>query len=239
MSDVGEHKVLIFTITFLLIFFSLISDLFLSPNNIILAKQTSSPDAYAVYQPPNRWQFRDLETSNITVAYEDISLDYPERYACSANVSDIIDYVEWGYVLAYPIPNQLTIYFSHSNVVKYTAYRDYVISIEEDNWSMIYLDHITTDYSVRLSFSYNTNFYDSLAEAWDSGHIIILIELVQIVEHSTAFNLWSMFSQIMLFQSPSINPILDYFIAIPIWACIGISALYILNKLRDLLPAWM
>jgi hypothetical protein len=243
-ESTGEHRVLIFVGLFLLIFFALIASLATYPNEIIFAEQEGLgyQTYYPSYTPPDRWQFRDLEYGEIN-AYEDLNLDYPERYL-TVNVSAVIDYVEWGYVLGVMNYQSVTIHFSKGTSVKYTAVRDYIISLQQEengqNVSMVYLDHITTEYSIRLSFSYDNETYTNFLQAWTAGHLIILIEVYVIEAQSVGFNLWTLLGQILLFQSPDIGlSVLNIFIAIPIYLGLAVCALYVINKLRDMLPDWL
>jgi len=240
----SEHGTLIFVGVFLLVFFALMGILASYPNEIIFAQQTNlGYQTYPQYSPPERWQFRDLEYGETLNSYEDINLDYPERYP-TVNVTAIIDYVEWGYVLGVMNYQSVTIHFSKGTTVKYTAVRDYIISLQQEengqNVSMVYLDHITVDYSVRLSFSYDNDTYTNFLQAWTAGHLMILIEVYSIEAQSVGFNLWTLLSQILLFQSPDVGiSYINIFIAIPIYLGLAVVALYVLNELRDLLPDWL
>lgn len=69
--------------------------------------------------------------------------------------------------------------------------------------------------------TYNNTKYDSFAEAYDAQDVEVLIG-VGMSDAVVKINAWNLVGQLLMFQLPGIPEPLNYFIALPFYACIGI-----------------
>jgi len=77
-------------------------------------------------------------------------------------------------------------------------------------------DH-TTYYT---SFAYNTTLYGNFTHAWNY-HGLYAFFGVNFDRTNTSYNAFQLISMLLFFQMPAMNPILNAFMAIPIWICIA------------------
>lgn len=80
-------------------------------------------------------------------------------------------------------------------------------------------------------FSWNITDYDLPSEAWegDELNLMVAIEFDQV---NTSVNAWSLISMLLFFGLPSVSPIINAIIAIPIWIAIAyVSYILILRAI--------
>lgn len=74
---------------------------------------------------------------------------------------------------------------------------------------------------------------DSIEDAWDNvGEIGVYLCIRDVDDTQEAnYDVWSLIGQILTFQTPNVSPLLNIFINVPIWICLLIVIVYILDKI--------
>lgn len=101
-----------------------------------------------------------------------------------------------------------------------------VLDHDENNMSSyeVYCDHLT----MKMWVSYNTTTYSSIYDAWDSDEVALLYA-IDFDQAGTSWNGWSLIAQFLTFQAPEVNPVINYFIAIPIWISIAVLIVLVIS----------
>mgnify|MGYP000185597529 CR=1 FL=1 len=71
-----------------------------------------------------------------------------------------------------------------------------------------------------LYISFNTTKYSKPSEAWQYNELYILMG-IGFDQTVTTMNAWNVISALLFFKMPDIHPLLNLFIALPIWVCIA------------------
>lgn len=113
------------------------------------------------------------------------------------------------------------------------TYRGYELDLDEivldhdsNNMSSyeVYCEHLT----MMLWVSYNTTTYSSIYDAWDSDEVALLYA-IDFDQAGTTWSGWSLIAQFLTFQAPEVHPAINFFIAIPIWICIGVLIVLVIS----------
>lgn len=87
-------------------------------------------------------------------------------------------------------------------------------------------------FHMRAWFDYNTTAYSSFEDAWDNNGAQVLFA-INFDQAGTAWNGFGLIAELLRFQAPSIHPLLNLVVALPIWIAI---ALFIVLLISLILP---
>jgi len=73
---------------------------------------------------------------------------------------------------------------------------------------------------VKTFFAYNDTLYSNPTEAWNASELNMLVA-IDFDQQQTGMNAWNLIGMILFFQMPDVHPLLNAFIAIPMWVCIA------------------
>lgn len=99
--------------------------------------------------------------------------------------------------------------------------------VQEDNENISSFAMSCEHYSYSVMVTYNESKYERLEDAYYGVGNGWIGELSFYIgcgyeERPATINAWTLASQLLLFQAPDIHPLINAFIAIPLWACISI-----------------
>lgn len=92
-------------------------------------------------------------------------------------------------------------------------------------------DHV----SMHAVVAFNSTAYANCSEAFDNDELTFEFG-IEWDELGTGMNAWNLISQILFFQAPDINPLLNAIIAVPLWAAIGYLAYALVMVAISVLP---
>jgi len=75
-------------------------------------------------------------------------------------------------------------------------------------------------FNVKTFFAYNETAYSNVTDAWNGSELNMLVA-IDFDQQQTGMNAWNLIAMILFFQMPDVHPLLNAFIAIPIWVCIA------------------
>jgi len=95
-----------------------------------------------------------------------------------------------------------------------------VEELESDYEEYLPYDLSCSHFYLDATFNYNETLYSSVEEAWNHHGLkfIIGIEFDQL---ATGLNAWNLIYMILFFQMPNVHPVINYIIAIGLWASIA------------------
>jgi len=89
-------------------------------------------------------------------------------------------------------------------------------------------------FSVKTFFAYNETTYSNVTDAWNGSELNMLVG-INFDEVQTGMNAWNLIAMILFLQMPDVHPLLNAFIALPIWVCIAwLTASFIIAFLKSL-----
>jgi len=74
-------------------------------------------------------------------------------------------------------------------------------------------------FTMKSWISYNTTLYNSTLYAWDNDDLHILFA-IDFEELGSRWDIFSLITGVLFLQLPDVHPLLNMFIAIPLWICI-------------------
>ena len=97
----------------------------------------------------------------------------------------------------------------------------YVEDIEEDgSGGEAHYNAKCSHTQYKVIFAYNSTLYSSFEEAWDYHGLAVFFG-VEFDQVNTSYNAWNIVSMLLFFQLPTIHPLINAIIAIPLWICIA------------------
>lgn len=233
---VSEHKTLIFTVCFILFFAFMVGTI---PSNLMANQGVEFDETVEYVEPPERFDVGSLSRGEV------ISQDY-------ANVSFPVS-VGQNFYLTYEDTNDTQInlvwttlgelYFTHVHwlffiipvqyeLVPYPVVNDTVLAtVGEGDTAELWLRCGGGDIpEVYLGLSYDNDTYTDLEDAWDDGELMVYVGFTSNMTF-TGGNAWALLGQLLTFNTPNVHPVINFFISVPIWVCIVVSILYVLEKL--------
>jgi hypothetical protein len=233
----NEHGLVLFTIIFISIFILLVSTI---PSSFF-THQTGDAGDYVEIDVPDRWDTGFIGSVGVK-DYDNQSVVYGNAYFFTLTYIEEDDteiQLQWGiYGASY---NYLYFYHKHmwwifpdyKHMTPFPVEKDYMLSVEQDNVSAVYIRCETGDIpEILVQIGFDNNTYDSLTEAWNDGHLEMWLGYMQNASATQAYyNVWILIGQLLTFQAPNIHPYLNAIIAIPIWAAIVLSVIYTLDKI--------
>lgn len=83
-------------------------------------------------------------------------------------------------------------------------------------------------------FSYNTTEYSSIRSAFENKALYVTCGM-ELDDTNTGFNAWDLLSMILFFQLPNVHPLINFIIAIPLYACIAYLIFIFVTKVIPLI----
>lgn len=112
----------------------------------------------------------------------------------------------------------------------YPLTKQYVLDhIGNDGDSLFFMtcDH----WQFEVLITYNKTEHSDLDESWEASELDIYVGTgFKQQEADVAMNAWVLVARLMFFQAPDIHPLINAFIAIPLWADIGFIIVMLLSR---------
>jgi len=131
--------------------------------------------------------------------------------------------------------------FKDTHYLKPDLTRTYILDhVQEDNENISSFSLSCDCYTYALMVTYNESKFSSLSDAFDGiggggvGELYLYIGLGY-EERPATISAWTLIAQLMLFQMPDVHPLINAFIAIPLWACVAIVAFILITRAIPLL----
>lgn len=241
----GEHRTVIFVVSFLTIFMLLVTQIPVA----LFANQSSEYDSdYAVNSyPSSNWDTSALG-SNIITDYDNDSIGYTDQVVLTFTkiiADDTQVKVYWLYV------NEWYYYHLHHVVIipgiwefdQWYPIRAYTKEFIESNipaGESVSSFYVTcTDIQFITQITYDSSSYSSFNQAWNAGDMLVLCGYTS-NQTSTeiSMNAWTLIGNLLTFQGfhlhpdTNINFVLNaIFASGPIWICIIILIAYFMEKI--------
>lgn len=231
----AEHKVILFSVCFLLFFGYMIQSM---PVDMVENQSTTFSDVPVYVEPPTYFDVGSLSRSEI-ISQDYANVSYPEGghnfYLTYQDTNDTQINLVWV------VPDELAFTHVHwlfyiiplqKQMNPYPLYNATVLgSIEEGETAEFWLRCVDGDIpEVYLGISFDNDTYADLGEAWDDGELSIYVAFLSNATF-TGGNAWALVGSLLTFSAPNIHPIVNFFIAVPVWVSIIISILYVLEKI--------
>ena len=231
-----EHKTIIFLFTFISLFGFLISTM---PSLMMSHQSGYNETEYTYVTVPDRWDTASIG-SGIVISQDMKNVTYGglEIFTLTDNDNATQDIsMEWA--AAYG--QDLTFYRHkhmywfvpwYHNMNPYPISKDYAVQYQDDNITAIQLTCDQGDFKCLLQISFNETAYADLEEAWDDGQLEIWLGIRDTDTQTQAnFDVWTMLGAFLTLRMPNIHPWLNFILALPIYATLGVCILYILDKI--------
>ena len=89
--------------------------------------------------------------------------------------------------------------------------------------------------SLDVSFNYDEETYSSVEDAWNHHGLSFFIG-IEFDQIATGLNAWDLIGMVLFFKMPNVHPLLNYIIAVPIWASIAWLAFALIIAVIKSLP---
>jgi hypothetical protein len=214
----SEHGFLLFTLTFLSIFFLVVA---MIPASFLYASSQQEPFSEALDSfVLTKGDFHVCENITIQVGVF--------NYYLNVVWTDDTNHIGYGFGSFYPF-----IAFWLDPILD----RDYILDNEVNGQIILTLSGQNETVFVSSVIIYNHTLYDSLIDAFDSEELLFYITDLVVTESYYGFGTgWmtglSLIAQLLFFSAPNIDPTLNAIIAIPIWVAIAISIIIIWSMIK-------
>ncbi len=106
-------------------------------------------------------------------------------------------------------------------------------SITVNNENLSYIIVTTTEpFTFHVLITFNTHLYSNLTVAWEAGYLNMTVGF-PLTSDIQSVNVWTIIGQIMFFQAPYIDPVINSIIAVPLWT---LFAYLMYRFLRGVIP---
>lgn len=251
MVDVPPSQNFIVVVTFLGIFATLLVAM---PSGLLETEFTGKQGIYA----EEYWGLSDLEQ---LATFHNITADnggsyYYESWGIDEGFGHNFDYIitDYGGDVGEAMVNKhffIWVIFAveHHNMewtekTNGTSYGEVLTLVEFEEAAVFDSDTDITSASYTLTcdhvtlhsvVAYNGTAYSNSSIAWAADALTVEFA-IDWDELGTGLNAWNLLAQILFFQAPDIHPVLNAFIAIPLWAAIGYLAYALIMVAISVLP---
>lgn len=225
MSDSGVERYFVFAVIVVGLFAGLVQ---LMPSEFMSASRKE------VVTPVNVWEGAELFLSNITdaanftatlgsggdVTLTTIEVDFGWNWYTWDDdyMYFMINYAGWW------------IFDNYEYVTPYPQTRETVAENFDtsDNSSRTIMH--SKQYEFEVTFYYNETAYANITDAWDNGDVNVYVGVGN-EDTASSMGAWAVISSILFFSNPDIHPMINFVIAIPLWAMIAITIYTLFLKL--------
>ncbi len=231
-----EHKTVIFFFVFISLFAFLIGAM---PNLMVAHQAGYSTTEYTYVSVPDRWDTASIGAGTVlSQDMKNVTYGGLEIFTLTDNDNATQDIsMEWAnaYGLNFTYYRHKHMYWFipwYHNMNPTPLTRAYMVSIQDENISSVQLVCDQGDFKCLLQVGFNETAYATLDEAWGDGHIEVWLGIRETdTETQANFDIWTMLGAFLTLRMPNIHPWLNFILALPIYATIGICLLYILDKI--------
>lgn len=85
---------------------------------------------------------------------------------------------------------------------------------------------------VFVEVGYNSTEYNNLNQAWEDGHISVLVAFMGNATTVPSLNLWSVFASLFTFSTPNVHIALNLVIGVVLWGCVIVTGAWLWDKIK-------
>ena len=228
MAEQRIVPIFIFAVTFMSTFFILTT---LMPNDLYGPSEAKYQEAYlpSAFRTADLTQLAWYDNHTVPECYE---YSNPVKFFLPPASSQIEVWAYWG-----DWQHQNELCFKHVWVTWYIVFGHYIEGLGHQGYGFSKQEILNawdpkqncseidstcpcgTTYFIYIS--YNPAKYSNLSDAINHKEVDVLVG-VGIKDATVKINAWNLVGQLLMFQAPGIPEPMNYLIALPMWACVGI-----------------